>query len=471
VKPTAKILVIGDVMLDRYVSGTVDRVSPEAPVPVVRVKKEWSSLGGAANVAANVASLGGQAVLIGLVGNDSDGKELERKCAEQSIETVFFRSDAPTVSKTRIISGQQIVRVDREERHVWNTDNLRSLTEALQHLSGVVNIVLVSDYAKGTLSNEALPVVVDWARKENVRLVVDPKRADWLAYGHAFLITPNLKELGLAVGQSVDNDDNDVVRAARAVLDGCDAQHVLVTRSEEGMTLVGSGKVLNVPAHVQEVFDVSGAGDTVLATLGVWLSESKTVSHSVLAANTAAAIAVSRRGTTTVSRSELESILLKATSKHVQRTEVSKLREALSGKKVVFTNGCFDVLHKGHRKLLQEARSFGDVLIVGLNSDSSVRRLKGEERPLNDEAIRVAALSSLEAIDFVTIFEEDTPYGLLQELIPDVLVKGGDYELKNVIGIDLVGEVRIVGLVEGISTSRMIDLPDLKQQLAKISNT
>jgi len=455
VNSTPRILVIGDVMIDRYVSGTVDRVSPEAPVPVLKVKKEWSSLGGAANVAANVATLGGKPVLIGLIGHDSDGKELEQQCAAHSIETAFFRSDAPTVSKTRIISGQQIVRIDREEKHVWNTDNLRSLTETLYRLSGVVNIVLVSDYAKGTLSDEALTVVVEWASKENVRLVIDPKRADWSAYGHAFLITPNLKELGLTVGQSVENDDNAVVRAARAVLDGCHAQHVLVTRSEEGMTLVGSGKVLNVPAQVREVFDVSGAGDTVLATLGVWLSESESVPHSVLAANAAAAIAVSRQGTTTVTRKELAHALAEATSKHMKRTEVANLKQALRGKKVVFTNGCFDVLHKGHRKLLYEARSFGDVLIVGLNSDSSVSRLKGPERPVNSEDLRIAALSSLEAVDYVMVFKEDTPLELLQELTPDVLVKGGDYKADEVVGKEVVGAVRIVGLVEGGSTTIM----------------
>lgn len=440
-------------MLDRYVSGTVDRVSPEAPVPVVRVKKEWSSLGGAANVAANVKSLGGQPVLIGLVGNDPDAKELEHLCAAQAIETLFFRSDAPTVSKTRIISGQQIVRIDREERHFWNPENLDSLTGALHRLSGSVSLVLVSDYAKGTLSDEVLTLISDWANTQNIRLVIDPKRTDWSVYANAYLITPNLTELGQAIRQPTENEDNAVVRAAMLALQGCRAQHVLVTRSEEGMTLVGGGKVLNVPAHVQDVFDVSGAGDTVLATLGVWLAESKSLSHSVLAANAAAAIAVSRRGTTTVVRQELEQAMAQTTTKHVQRTEVSKLKKALEGKKVVFTNGCFDVLHRGHRKLLEEARSFGDVLIVGLNSDSSVRRLKGEERPVNDEAIRVAALSSLDAIDFVTIFDEDTPLRLIHDLIPDILVKGGDYKPENVVGREAVGEIRIVELLEGVSTT------------------
>lgn len=456
--PAPKILIVGDVILDCYVSGTVERVSPEAPVPVVKVMKEWSSLGGAANVAANVASLGGRPVLIGLLGNDSEGRELEDRCSAQGIETLFFRSDAPTVSKTRVISGQQIVRIDREEKLVWESETLRSLTKALQRLSDSVSMILISDYAKGTLSDEVLTIVMGWANANTIRVVIDPKRNDWSAYGNAFLITPNLKELGLVTGQPVENDDNAVVRAARTVLHGSDAQHVLVTRSEEGMTLVGSGKVLNVPAQVLEVFDVSGAGDTVLATLGVWLSELKSIPHSVLAANAAAAIAVSRRGTTTVSRNELEVALAETSAKHVQRTELSKLNEALSGKKVVFTNGCFDVLHKGHRKLLEEARAFGDVLVVGLNSDSSVKRLKGPERPVNSEDVRTATLSSLEDVDYVIVFDEDTPLKLIQELRPDVLVKGGDYKVEDVVGKEVVSEVRIVLLQQGFGSSRLFEM-------------
>lgn len=458
VNSVPRILVIGDVMLDRYVSGTVERMSPEAPVPVVKVQNEWSSLGGAANVAANVASLGGRPLLIGLVGSDPDAEELRRECAEQAIDSILLTSDAPTVSKTRVISGQQIVRIDREGQHVWSADNLRSLTETLQGLSGSVSIVLVSDYAKGTLSDKVLDIIVKWTGSEGVRIIIDPKRSDWSAYGDAFLVTPNLKELGMVLGRTVINDDNSVVRAAGEALGTGKAKHALVTRSEQGMTLVGSSRVLNVPAHVQEVFDVSGAGDTVLAALGVWLAESMSLEHAVLAANAAAAIAVSRRGTATVSRNELANILAKASSKNIGRTETSKLRDALIGKKPVFTNGCFDVLHKGHLKLLEEARSFGDVLIVGLNSDSSVKRLKGERRPVNDQAIRAAALSSLDFVDFTVIFDEDTPFELLSELRPDVLVKGGDYRAEDVVGRELVREVRIVGLVDGRSTTQILGL-------------
>ncbi|MCF8256984.1 MAG: bifunctional heptose 7-phosphate kinase/heptose 1-phosphate adenyltransferase [Flavobacteriales bacterium] len=453
---TPKILVIGDVMLDRYVSGTVERVSPEAPVPVVKVQSEWSTLGGAANVAANVASLGATPILIGLVGNDTAGEELSSACKQQGIESNLFRSSAPTITKTRIISGQQIVRIDREEPHVWNSEQLQSLKDRLTVISAEVSVVLVSDYAKGTLSNEVLDLLFSWAKKNALRVIVDPKRSDWEAYHNPFLITPNLKELQLAAGYPVANDDNEVVKAARVSFAQGNAQNVLITRSFEGMTLIGEGSVFNVPAVAQEIFDVSGAGDTVLASVGVWLSEGKSLKESVLAANTAAGIAIGKRGTATVLRNELETVLALATSKVVSRESIAQLRESLKGKKVVFTNGCFDVLHKGHRKLLEEARSFGDVLVVGLNSDSSVKRLKGLERPVNSEAARASTLASNDAVNYVVAFEEDTPYELLDELRPDVLVKGGDYKVEDVVGKELVGEVKIVGLVEGVSTTLIL---------------
>ncbi len=443
-------------MLDRYVSGTVDRVSPEAPVPVVRVKKEWSSLGGAANVAANVRSLGGQPVLIGLVGNDSDAKELEHLCAAQAVETLFFRSDAPTVSKTRIISGQQIVRIDHEERHDWKVEQLNALQECLNTMVAEVALVLVSDYAKGTLSDHVLELLMSWATKHEIRVIIDPKRSDWKAYHHPFLITPNLKELGLVAGHSVPNDDNAVVKAARAISETFNLQNILVTRSEEGMTLVGNSDLLNVPAQLQEVFDVSGAGDTVLATLGVSLAEGATLSAAVLAANAAAAIAVGRQGTVTVIRKELDTLLAHMDDKIIQRKDLSALKESIKGRKVVFTNGCFDVLHKGHRKLLEEAGSFGDVLVVALNSDSSVKRLKGAKRPVNSESVRASTLASMVSADYVMIFEEDTPYKLLEYLRPDVLVKGGDYRSDEVLGRDLVKEVKIVATLPGHATTRML---------------
>lgn len=452
---TPRILVIGDVMLDRYISGSVERVSPEAPVPVVKVQREWSTLGGAANVAANVASLGGTPILIGLVGNDMAGEELAAACKEHGIETNLFRSSAPTVTKTRIISGQQIVRIDREEQHVWDSEQLRSLKDHLTAISTDVTLVLVSDYAKGTMSSGVLDMLMSWAAENALRVIVDPKRSDWRAYHSPYLITPNLKELQLAVGRPVANDDNEVVQAVRGLFAQGNAQNILVTRSSEGMTLIGDGSVFNVPAVAQEIFDVSGAGDTVLASVGVWLSEGRSLKDSVLAANTAAGIAIGKRGTAAVLRGELESALASASSKIVSRENITQLRELLKGKKVVFTNGCFDVLHAGHRKLLEEARSFGDVLLVGLNSDASVKRLKGPERPVNSAVTRQNVLASVFAIDFVVEFEEDTPLELIREIMPAVLVKGGDYQMNEIVGKELVSEVKLIGLIEGLSTSKL----------------
>jgi D-beta-D-heptose 7-phosphate kinase/D-beta-D-heptose 1-phosphate adenosyltransferase len=455
---TQRILVIGDVMLDRYIAGSVDRVSPEAPVPVVKVQSEWSTLGGAANVAANVASLGGSPILVGLIGNDTAGEELINACKEQAIEANLFRSSSPTITKTRIISGQQIVRVDREEQHVWNTEQSQSLKDYLTSISAEISLVLVSDYAKDTLSDQVLDLLMSWAAENALRVIVDPKRSDWEAYHNPYLITPNLKELQLAGGYAVANDDNEVVRAARGLFVKGYSHNILTTRSSEGMTLIGEGYVFNVPAAAQEIFDVSGAGDTVLATIGVWLAEGNSLKESVLAANTAAGIAIGKRGTTTVLRNELNSALSLAFAKIVNRTDIAQLREALKGKKVVFTNGCFDILHKGHHKLLKEAHTFGDVLVVGLNSDDSIKRLKGGDRPINTCPQRISALLNSNYINHLIVFEADTPLQLITELRPDVLVKGGDYRTDEIVGNELVAEVRVVRLEAGLSSSGMIDL-------------
>ncbi len=453
---TPRILVIGDVMLDRYIAGLVDRVSPEAPVPVVKVQNEWSTLGGAANVAANVASLGGSPILIGLIGNDVAGEELLSACKEQGIDANLFRSITPTITKSRVIAGQQIVRIDREEQHIWTTEQLQSLKDYLASISSDISLVLLSDYAKGTVSNQVLELLMSWAAENALRVIVDPKRSDWEFYHNPYLITPNLKELQLAAGCVVANDDNDVVRAARSLYIKGIAQNILITRSSEGMTLIGEGYVFNVPAVAQEIFDVSGAGDTVLATIGVWLAEGNMLKESVLAANTAAGIAIGKRGTTSVLRNEVNSSLRLCSAKVINREDAPQLCETLKGKKVVFTNGCFDVLHKGHRQLLQEAKSFGDVLIVGLNSDDSVKRLKGSERPVNSAFTRQNVLASIDAVDFIIEFKEDTPLELIRELMPDVLVKGGDYQVNEIVGNELVSENRIVPLVAGFASSLLL---------------
>lgn len=455
---TSGILIIGDVMLDQYVSGSVSRISPEAPVPVVKVEKEWSTLGGAANVAANVASLGGQAVLVGLVGDDASSASIHEKCAGQGIEHHLVKSAQPTITKTRIVSGQQIVRVDREEELVWSPDAKAQLESSLNSLVKACDIILLSDYAKGTLSDEVLKLIFNAAKENGKRVLVDPKREDWSAYKGAFLVTPNLLELGMTQdGKDISIDDNQVVNACNSLRTKFEIQNIVATRSSYGMTVVAEKGVLNIPTRALEVFDVSGAGDTVLAAFGVSLAQGKTVSESAFVANAAAGVVVSKRGTAVVHQTELEKFI-KSNAKSISKNELGDFKNSVFGKKIVFTNGCFDVLHQGHRKLLKEAKALGDILVVGLNSDTSISRLKGAERPINGVAQRIDVLSALPDVDAVIVFEEDTPLELLQELRPNVLVKGGDYQPKEVVGKDEVDEVVIIPLVEGISTTKIMNV-------------
>lgn len=448
-----RILVLGDIMLDQYVSGNVTRISPEAPVPVVKVSEEWSTLGGAANVAANVSALGGQVALCGLIGNDAAAAQVNVLCETAGIDSELITGNQPTIVKTRVVSGQQIVRFDREEELVWNYVQFRELAGMLSEQIAKSDVILLSDYAKGTLSDAVLKLVFELANQSDIKVLIDPKREDWTEYKGAFAITPNLVELAMTQQtKNVQNEDNTIVSVCNLLRKDFSIENIIATRSSYGMTVVNKGGVLNIPTRALEVFDVSGAGDTVLAALGVNLAAGKSISESAFIANAAAGIVVSKRGTAIASRSELEAFLSKS-KKLVNRDEIGAFSDSRSNQKVVFTNGCFDVLHQGHRKLLKEAKALGDCLVVGLNSDDSINRLKGETRPINALAQRVEALSSLPFVDAIMVFEEDTPYELLSELRPHVLVKGGDYEENQVVGNELVGRVHIIPLVEGVSTT------------------
>lgn len=444
-------------MLDQYVAGKVTRISPEAPVPVVKVDREWSTLGGAGNVAANVASLGGKATLIGLVGNDAAAATILDSCSKVGIMSSVIQGFQPTIVKTRVVSGQQIVRFDKEEELIWTDGQLAEFSSKLEELIQESDIILLSDYAKGTLTDEVLKLVFESASDNGKRVLIDPKRADWSAYAGAFLITPNLTELAMTeAGKGIKNDDNMVVNACQKLLGQFGVQHIVATRSSYGMTVVSDKKVLNIPTRALEVFDVSGAGDTVLAAFGMSLAEGKTVTESAFVANAAAGIVVSKRGTAVVNRSELETFL-KGGFKEISRTAIDSFKQKNAGRQVVFTNGCFDVLHQGHRKLLQEAKELGDLLVVGLNSDDSIKRLKGETRPINSVGSRVEALTALPFVDTVIVFEEDTPLELLKELRPDILVKGGDYLPEEIVGRELVDEVVVIPLMEGVSTTNLLN--------------
>ena len=369
-----------------------------------------------------------------------------------------MKSAQPTITKTRIVSGQQIVRVDREEELVWSPDAKAQLESSLNSLVKACDIILLSDYAKGTLSDEVLKLIFNAAKENGKRVLVDPKREDWSACKGAFLVTPNLLELGMTQdGKDISIDDNQVVNACNSLRTKFEIQNIVATRSSYGMTVVAEKGVLNIPTRALEVFDVSGAGDTVLAAFGVSLAQGKTVSESAFVANAAAGVVVSKRGTAVVHQTELEKFI-KSNAKSISKNELGDFKNSVFGKKIVFTNGCFDVLHQGHRKLLKEAKALGDILVVGLNSDTSISRLKGAERPINGVAQRIDVLSALPDVDAVIVFEEDTPLELLQELRPNVLVKGGDYQPKEVVGKDEVDEVVIIPLVEGISTTKIMNV-------------
>lgn len=467
----AEILCVGDVMLDRFVEGEVARISPEAPVPVLEVRRRRSALGGVANVAANIAALGGRARLLGLRGADEEGERLERLIAEAGRITsrLIATPHRPTITKTRFLaSRQQIVRADEESRLPLRPGEEDALLAALEGALEGVQAVILSDYGKGVVSAALSARLAELTRARGLPLFVDPKREDFAHYRGAFCITPNFRELCQAAHRALDpTDEAAIVAAAREQIERAACAALLVTRSERGMMLITrEGRVESVPAHAREVFDVSGAGDTVIATLALVFATGGDLGEAMRVANAAAAVVVSKVGTATVSIGELrreidaaEGLAHARTPRLLTPPEAQALvdrwkREGLS---VGFTNGCFDILHPGHVDLLAAARRCCDRLIVALNSDESVRRLKGPERPVNTLATRARLIAALRDVDAVTFFEEDTPAGLIAALLPDLLVKGGDYVRETVVGADIVerhgGRVMIVPLLPGHSTT------------------
>jgi D-beta-D-heptose 7-phosphate kinase/D-beta-D-heptose 1-phosphate adenosyltransferase len=465
-----RVLVVGDVMLDRYWRGETGRVSPEAPVPVVRFERLEERPGGAANVAANLAMLGAHTRLLGVTGLDEEGARLARLVAGLDIE--FERigtAEVPTTAKQRIVSrSQQLIRLDTEVR-APESAALRVL-EAFRMLLDDVDLVVLSDYDKGTLA--AVEQLIDAARTRNVPVLVDPKGSDFARYSGATALTPNLSEFEAVAGAAADDDS--LVRAARAQLQALALDFLLVTRSERGMSLVAAdGAVHHLPTRAREVFDVTGAGDTVIATLAAGLAAGLDPVRAAQLANVAAGVVVRRIGVAGVTPAELQRGAYEAgvcteegAGEHKDRLlNASRAVAAVSdakarGERVVMTNGCFDVLHAGHVNYLQAASTLGARLLVAVNDDESVRRLKGEGRPINPLEDRLAVLLALGCVDWVVPFAEDTPQNLICAVLPDVLVKGGDYSVEQIAGGDCVrragGEVRVLPLLEGRSTSAVI---------------
>lgn len=465
------IAVVGDVMLDRFLYGDVERISPEAPVPVLRHRQTRSMLGGAGNVARNIAALGALAVLVGLRGRDAASAELASLIAAQDglADRMVESPSRPTICKMRVIAGnQQVVRVDDEVAAELDAAESAALVESLAAALPGCAALILSDYGKGVLTRPVIEMAIAAARAQGIPVLADPKRDDFAHYAGADVITPNARELARATRLPTATEA-EVVAAARAVMASVRIRAVLCTRAEKGMTLVtADGSVVSVPAEAREVFDVSGAGDTVIATLAVVLAAGHPLPEAMRIANAAAGIVVGKLGTATVTAEELahalhaqgqagltDEVLLDTAS--AQRL-VRDWRD--SGLRVGFANGCFDILHAGHVALLAAARRRCDRLIVALNTDESVARLKGPSRPVNTLADRAAVIAALSVVDGVVAFAEDTPLELIRALVPDVLVKGADYTVDLVVGADIVqaagGEVALIDLVPGRSTTAIL---------------
>jgi D-beta-D-heptose 7-phosphate kinase/D-beta-D-heptose 1-phosphate adenosyltransferase len=467
------VLCIGDLMLDDFVYGEVTRISPEAPVPVLAISRNERVVGGAGNVARNVASLGARCIFVGVIGKDEAGRQLasDLRAARRIEAHLVVDAGRPTTCKTRFVSehhSSHLLRADWEvTRPVDAAVEKLLIRHALAALPKAGAVVL-SDYAKGVLTPKVIAAVIAAARKAGKPVVVDPKGTDFSVYRGATLITPNRLELAAATRRAADGDA-ETVRAAEVLRKIVGARAVLVTRSEQGMTLVESrAKPVHVPAYAVKVLDVSGAGDTVVAVLGVMLAAGGSFEDAMRAANAAASVVVGKPGTATVTAAELRARILPAASlaseeKIVFDWSVLDARVAAwrrQGLRIGFTNGCFDLLHPGHIKVLTQARAACDRLVVGLNGDASVRRLKGEGRPLQDVQARAEVLAALAAVDLVVVFDENTPLKLIQRVRPKLLVKGADYGREQVVGRELVeqqgGEVILVDLVPGHSTSATI---------------
>ena len=458
----AGVLVIGDVMLDRYWYGPTQRISPEAPVPVVKVETIEERPGGAANVAMNIAALGTSSRLIGLTGADEAAQTLSRTLENVNVGCDFVEvSTHPTITKLRILSrNQQLIRLDFEE----GFDNIDPdpINQQMRSTVGSVGAVVLSDYAKGALSD--VQTLIGIARDAGVPVLIDPKGTDFERYRGATLLTPNLSEFEAVAGKCRDVDD--IVQRGMALLSDYGLSALLVTRSENGMTLLQPGKEpVHLPTLAQEVYDVTGAGDTVIGVLAAALAAGCSLEDACFLANAGAGVVVGKLGTSTVSPVELENAIHARPDSGFGVMDEQQLKAAVEqararGEKVVMTNGVFDILHAGHVSYLANARQLGDRLIVAVNSDASTRRLKGDSRPVNPLINRMIVLGALEAVDWVVSFEEDTPHRLISDILPDLLVKGGDYKPEEVAGgqegVANGGEVRTLNFDDGLSTTNII---------------
>ena len=458
------ILVIGDLMIDHYLWGSCDRISPEAPVQVVNVKKESSVLGGAGNVINNLVTLGSVVDVISVIGNDSVANELKSLLEKIDVPTsnLVVENNRKTSKKSRLIaSQQQVLRYDMESIDDINENSHKQIIQTLEKNIDKYSSIILSDYGKGVLTTNLTKEIIKIANKNNIKVLVDPKGKDYSKYKGSYTLTPNKKEAMEATNIDI-KDESSLIEALKSLKTQCELEVSLITLSEQGIAIFDDELTIK-PTVAREVYDVTGAGDTVIASIAFALGNNLDIKDAIYFANLAAGVVVGKIGSATTTLDEIyeyEYSLHKSNStSHIKtfdeiKTLSSKLHN--QGKKIVFTNGCFDILHVGHVKYLEVAKSYGDVLILGLNADSSVRKLKGPTRPINTQDDRAYILASLESVDYVVIFEEETPYELIKLIKPHVLVKGGDYEGKEVVGQDIADELKLVQFVDGKSTTNTI---------------
>ena len=462
---TPKILVIGDLMIDHYLWGSCDRISPEAPVQVINVKSESTLLGGAGNVMNNLKTLGAKVDLISVIGECEVSIELKDLLLNNQLSTEYLitQKDRITSKKSRIIAEQQqVVRYDRESIEEINNKSQMALSKTFKEIVSNYDVILLSDYGKGVLTYELTQLLIQVAKKNKKKLLVDPKGLDYSKYNGAYLLTPNKKEASEATNISI-TDNESLSHAIQSLKKQCNLDASLITLSDQGVAIFDHELRIH-PTAAREVFDVTGAGDTILASLGFALSCSSNIDEAVKFANLASGVVVGKVGSATTTINEIieyESSLKKSSSfEHIKTfDDIGSIVDELKNKnkKIVFTNGCFDILHIGHIKYLEEAKSFGDVLIVGLNSDKSINKIKGKNRPINIQTDRAYILASIEVVNYVVIFEDETPYDLIKLIQPDVLVKGSDYEGEKVIGEGIAKELKLVKFIDGKSTTKTIE--------------
>ena len=472
-----RIMVVGDLILDKYIWGKVGRISPEAPIQILEAQKEEIRLGGAGNVMHNLKTLGANVSCVGVVGEDESGEELRHQLTQLGLDAqgIFSSSDRPTTLKTRFIAqNPQVLRVDNESKQGIPAEIQKSIADYIDQNLSKFDLVVISDYAKGVLTNEVLAHLIERARELKIPTVVDPKGKEYKRYRGATVITPNKKEIELASGMTIDSEDS-LIKAAQWMLAELELEAAIITLGKDGIYLQHSqGGQHYYPARARSVYDVTGAGDTVIAALAICLGSKLDFDISVKFANCAAALVVERLGTVAVT---LEEILDRApgskspTTNIVSREEAARLSSELrsQGKQVVFANGCFDLLHPGHLQLLTFAKNLGSRLFVGVNGDESIRRLKGNKRPFNNQETRTSLLAALGVVDYVVVFEEDTPQSLIESLRPDILVKGEDFKDKEVVGRESVeswgGRVELAPFVQGYSTTEVAE--KIARQLEK----